>query len=245
MKAGSRQFIMQYGRMFLQQVQKGIGRASLVGDRPFFAPEQFSWAKELEANWETIRAELDEVLKRRDELPDFKDISPDQKHLAPPDQWKTFFFFAYGMAAPGNAERCPRTIELLQRVPGAQTAFFSILSPRMHIAAHCGPYKGVVRCHLGLIVPEPRERCRIRVADQFAHWEEGKTIFFDDTYNHEVWNETDGVRVVLFLDVLRPLRFPWAPINRFIIKAIAASPFITDAKKNHEAWEKRMEQLWR
>ncbi|MEO6871212.1 MAG: aspartyl/asparaginyl beta-hydroxylase domain-containing protein, partial [Chthoniobacterales bacterium] len=78
-----------------------------------------------------------------------------------------------------------------------------------------------------------------------AHWEEGKTMFFDDTYNHEVWNDTDGVRVVLFLDVLRPLSFPMSAINRTVIKAIAASPLITDAKKNHEAWEQRMETLWR
>lgn len=57
---------------------------------------------------------------------------------------------------PVNCARCPRTMELLRKVPGAKTAFFSILSPHMHIPAHCGPYKGVIRCHLGLIVPNPK-----------------------------------------------------------------------------------------
>lgn len=245
MKVSLRKPVMKYGRKLLHQVHKGIGRASLVGDAPFFSPAQFPWAEELENNWRVIRAELDQVLEHREDLPNFQDISPDQKHLSKGDQWKTFFFFAYGLEAPANAARCPRTLALLKKIPGVQTAFFSILAPGMHIPAHCGPYKGVVRCHLGLVVPEPKEQCRIRVADTIAHWEEGRTMFFDDTYNHEVWNDTDGVRVVLFLDVLRPLSFPMSVINRTVIKAIAASPLITDAKKNHEAWEQRMEALWR
>jgi beta-hydroxylase len=83
------------------------------------------------------------------------------------------------------------------------------------------------------------------VADAVAHWEEGKSMFFDDTFEHEVWNDTDGQRVVLFMDVMRPLRFPMSMLNELIIKAIAASPFIRDAKKNHEAWEQQMAALWR
>ncbi|MBA3272912.1 MAG: aspartyl/asparaginyl beta-hydroxylase domain-containing protein [Chthoniobacterales bacterium] len=245
MKDQLRQPLMKYGRMLLQQVQKAIGRASAIGDQAFFPPEQFPWARHIEENWTTIREELDVVLTRREDLPNFQDISPDQKHLAKGDNWKTFFFFAYGLEAPGNCARCPRTMELLKTIPGAKTAFFSILSPRMHIPHHCGPYKGVIRYHLGLVVPEPKEQCRIRVADEIAHWEEGKSMFFDDTFDHEVWNDTDGMRVVLFMDVLRPLRFPMSAINELIIKIIAASPFIRDAKQNHEAWEQKMAQLWR
>lgn len=236
---------MKYGRKLLQQVQKAIGKASAIGDHAFFSPAKFSWVHHIEENWKTIREELDVVLARREDLPNFQDISPDQKHLAKGDKWKTFFFFAYGLEAPGNCARCPRTMELLRKIPGAKTAFFSILSPRMHIPPHCGPYKGVIRYHLGLIVPEPKEQCRIRVADQVAHWEEGRSMFFDDTFEHEVWNDTAGMRVVLFMDVLRPLRFPMSAINRLIIKIIASSPFIRDAKKNHEAWEQKMAQLWR
>jgi beta-hydroxylase len=185
-----RKLILRNGRKLLQQVQKGIGRASLIGDQPFFGREHFPWAKHIEDNWHIIREELDEILKHRDDLPNFQDISPDQKHLAKEDNWKTFFFFAYGLRAPGNCARAPRTMQLLETIPGGKTAFFSILSPRMHIPAHCGPYKGVVRYHLGLKVPEPKEQCRIRVADQVAHWEEGKSMFFDDTFEHEVWNDT-------------------------------------------------------
>ena len=96
----------------------------------------------------------------------------------------------------------------MREIPGMTTAMFSILSPRKHILDHRGPYKGVLRYHLGLIVPEDAERCRIRVGEDVRHWEEGKSMIFDDTFNHEVWNDTDETRVVLFVDVLRPLPFP-------------------------------------
>lgn len=239
-----KEFILVRGRKIIKKIQVLMGRYSLVGDQQFFSRDQFPWCKELEANWRTIREELDEVLIRREDLPNFQDISPDQKHLAKEDKWKTFFFFAYGLEVPANAARCPRTTKLLQTVPGAKTAFFSILAPRMHIPAHCGPYKGVIRYHLGLIVPKPESDCRIRVGETIAHWDEGKSLLFDDTFEHEVWNDTDGLRVVLFMDVLRPLPFFVGLLNRAIIKAIAASPFVRDAKKNHEDWERRMAQLW-
>ena len=68
----------------------------------------------------------------------------------------------------------------------------------------------------------------------------GDHQFFSPT----VWNDTGGLRVVLFMDVLRPLPYLVGLLNRMIIKAIAASLFIRDAKRNHEAWERRMSQLW-
>lgn len=235
---------MGRGRDLLKKIQKTIGRKSLIGDHQFFPAVKFPWCATLEANWRTMREELDRVLAHREDLPNFQDISPDQKHLAKDNDWKTFFFFAYGLKAPGNCTRCPRTMELLSAVPGAKTAFFSILAPHSHIPEHCGPYKGVIRYHLGLIVPKPESDCRIRVGDTVAHWEEGKSMLFDDTFPHEVWNDTDGTRVVLFMDVLRPLPAPVSWLNSIIIRAIAASPFIKDAQKNHEAWERRMTQLW-
>jgi aspartyl/asparaginyl beta-hydroxylase (cupin superfamily) len=244
LNAQFKKFVIKRGRKLLKQIQKLMGRYSLVGDSEFFSPAQFPWCAKLEANWTAIREELDEVLKHREDLPNFQDISPDQAHLAREGNWKTFFFFAYGLRSADNLARCPRTAELLAAVPGAKTAFFSILSPHMHIPEHCGPYKGVIRYHLGLIVPKPESACRIRVGDTIAHWEEGKGMLFDDTFPHEVWNDTEGVRVVLFMDVLRPLPYFVGLLNRGIIKAIAASPFIRDAKKNHEVWERRMSQIW-
>ena len=127
-------------------------------------------------------------------------------------------------------------------VPGMQTAMFSILAPGKHIPEHNGPYKGVIRYHLGLKVPRAADRCRIRVGDTYATWREGASLIFDDTYEHEVWNDTDEERVVLFLDVVRPLRFPMNVVNAVVLKAIAISPFIQDAKRRHRAWEESFER---
>jgi beta-hydroxylase len=103
-----------------------------------------------------------------------------------------------------------------------KSGFFSILAPGKHIPLHRGPYRGVIRAHLGLIVPEPREQRRIQVGPEFAHWGEGRVMVFDDGYPHQVWNNTGGTRVVLFLDIARPLRFPVNLLNAFILRLIAS-----------------------
>jgi len=96
-----------------------------------------------------------------------------------------------------------------------------------------------MRYHLGLKVPEQAEDCRIRVGDEYRHWEEGRGLLFDDTHQHEVWNDTDEERVVLFLDIVRPFDPPIGAINEALIKLISLSPFVTKAKKNQEQWEVR------
>jgi aspartyl/asparaginyl beta-hydroxylase (cupin superfamily) len=227
------------GERVLAPVERFIGRRSLVGDATFFGDDRFPWVEQIEANWLTIRAELESVLADREALPNFQDISKDQIEITDDDRWKTFFLYGYGFKAKLGIEMCPQTATLMTQIPGMTTAMFSILSPRKHILDHRGPYKGVLRYHLGLIVPREAEQCRIRVGEDFRHWEEGKSLVFDDTFNHEVWNDTEETRVVLFVDVLRPLPSPWSQINKLIVKAIGYSPFVLDAKRNQEAWEKR------
>ncbi len=227
------------GERVLAPVERFIGGRSLVGDATFFESERFPWIEEVERNWTAIREELEEVLTDREALPNFQDISKDQIEITDDDRWKTFFLYGYGFKAKLGIEMCPKTAALMERIPGMRTAMFSILSPRKHILDHRGPYKGVLRYHLGLIVPREAERCRIRVGDDIRHWAQGKSLVFDDTFNHEVWNDTDETRVVLFVDVLRPLPSPWSQINRMIVRAIGYSPFVLDAKRNQEAWEKR------
>lgn len=237
------QLTIAVGERILAPIERWIGRRSLVGDATFFPVERFPWIAEVEAHTDVIREELERVLADRDALPNFQDISKDQIEITDDDHWKTFFLFGYGFRARMNTEMCPRTSEIMQRIPGMTTAMFSILSPRKHILDHRGPYKGVLRYHLGLIIPQDRESCRIRVGDDIRHWEEGKSLIFDDTFNHEVWNDTDETRVVLFVDVIRPLPFPESLINKLIIKVIGISPFVQDAKRNQEAWEKRYREF--
>jgi ornithine lipid ester-linked acyl 2-hydroxylase len=237
--------IYGFGERLIWQLEKLIPRYSLIGDTPFFEGKQFSWVPEIEANWKLIRQELDEVLKYTSQLPNFQDISPDQAYSTSQDDlWKTYFLYGYGLKAEKNCDRCPETTRLLETIPGMKTAFFSILLPGKHIPEHRGPYKGVVRCLLGLKIPEPREKCRIRVSDEIRHWEEGKCLLFDDSYQHEAWNETNDIRVVLFIDFVRPMRFPMSFFNDLFLRLIAASPYIQDASKNQKEWDKRLDELF-
>jgi ornithine lipid ester-linked acyl 2-hydroxylase len=236
---------IKVGEWILAPIEGFIGKRSLVGDATFFPLDRFDWVGHIEENWTVIRDEAERLLDDREGLANFQDISKDQIEITNDDRWKTFFLYGYGFEAKLGIEMCPRTAALMREIPGMKTAMISILSPRKHILDHRGPYKGVLRYHLGLIVPKDAESCRIRVGDDIRHWEEGKSMIFDDTFNHEVWNDTDQTRVVLFVDILRPLPFPESAINRAIVKAIGYSPFVLDAKRNQESWEARFRERGR
>ncbi|MCY4354045.1 MAG: aspartyl/asparaginyl beta-hydroxylase domain-containing protein [Truepera sp.] len=240
---GARATTVEALKFILRQIGRFYNSSSLVGDKPFYEVESFPWVEKIEANWQVIREELDELLKYREHLPNFQDISPDQKGLSQDDHWKTFFFYAYGIKAGNDSDSCPRTLELLHQIPGMKTAFFSIFGPGKHLPPHRGPYNGVLRYHLGLKVPEPRDQCGIRVQDEVRHWEEGKSLIFDDTYLHEAWNHTDQDRVVLFVDFVRPMTFPASMMNSALIQIIGLSPFVLGAKGNYTAWEERFERI--
>ena len=229
------------GLWIIKRVEQVLIRFSLVGDTPFLPPSAFAWVETLEANWKVIRAELDQVLKTPERIPNFQDISTDQANITRDDKWKSYFLYGYGYKMPDNCKQCPETTRIIEAIPGMFTAFFSVLAPGKHIPRHRGPYRGLLRGHLALVVPEPREACWIEVGDETTRWEEGRCIVFDDTYKHRVENNTDAVRVVLFLDVLRPLKFPASLLNRIILQLIRLSPFIQDARRNQVAWEKRLD----
>jgi len=216
-----------------------VRRWSAVGDHTFFEASDFPWVRPLEAGWRTIRAELDSLLQEQQAIPRLQDIVPGQTRLTRGDMWKAFHFYGYGYRFEGNCQRCPETVRLIEAVPGMRTAFFSILAPGAHLPPHRGPYKGVLRYHLGLIVPEPTEECRIRVEQDVAHWEEGKSLVFDDSFEHEVWNGTRGDRVVLFLDVVRPMVFPGSVYNNLVIALIGLSPFVQLPRWRQRRWNRR------
>jgi ornithine lipid ester-linked acyl 2-hydroxylase len=231
------------GARLLHQTERFVLRASTVPTTPFLPLDTFSWISGLEKQTPTIQAELDEVLSYRNDLPNFQDISVDQASITDDDGWKTFFFFGYGFRAEANCARCPETAAILAAIPGLTTAFFSILAPGKHIGEHRGPWRGVLRYHLALKVPEPAESAGISVGGQVRHWQEGRSLLFDDGYDHYAWNDTGGFRVVLFVDVIRPLRPPADQVNRALIWTIGRSPYVRDARNRHDAWERRFESL--
>jgi len=228
------------GKWILKLIEQIIMRYSVVADQPVFNAHDFAWTAPLETDWLKIRQELDRVLQKQDQLPNFQDISKDQISITQDDRWKTFFLYGYGYKMQSNCDQCPETTRIIESIPGMLTGFFSVLAPGKHIPAHRGPYKGLLRCHLALKVPEPANQCWIQVGDQTAYWKEGNCLVFDDTYRHQVENNTDGTRVVLFLDIIRPMRFPGSLFNRLVIRLIRLSPFIQDAIRNQKAWEYRI-----
>jgi beta-hydroxylase len=201
-------------------------------------PAAFPWLPLLELEWRTIRAELDRVLTRKDELPGFQDILADVALVTRDNGWKSFLFVGVGTRSKRNIALCPPTWRILQRVPGLSTAMFSIFEPGKHLAPHHGPYNGVLRLHLGLIVPDTSDAVAIRVGSQLCHWHEGKALVFDDSYEHEAWNRSDRLRVVLFADFVRPLRFPANVVNWILLQIAARAPFIRDGRNNQRTWER-------
>lgn len=224
---------------FINWVEKLNIRYSVFGNPPFYDKSLFPWVAEVEKEWKTIRKELEQVLKRKEELPSFHEIVSEVRTITQDQNWKTFFLIGYGLKSEENCRMCPETTRILKKIPGLKTAFFSILSPNKYIPPHRGPYNGVLRYHLGLIVPKPEEKCRIRVGDEIRHWREGDSLIFDDTYEHEVWNETSGDRVVLFVDFVRPVKFPFNLLNHFVLNAAIFTPAIREAHDSHHKWEKR------
>ena len=138
---------------------------------------------------------------------------------------------------PRNIARCPQTWRALRAVPGLSTAMFSIFEPGKHLRPHRGPYNGLLRLHLGLIVPDTSDAVAIRVGSRVCHWDEGRALLFDDSYEHEAWNRADRPRVVLFVDFVRPLRFPANVLNRALLAFAARAPFIRAARRQQRNWE--------
>ncbi len=216
-------------------IEHWIQRASLVGTQPFLETDSFEWIRALEDAWPEIRAEYDAI--HPESIPNIQDISVLQRHLTTDNRWKTYFFYGYGFKAAANCRRCPVTAQMLESIPGMKTAFFSVLLPGKIIPPHRGPFRGLLRYHLAVKVPSPEDACAIRVGGIERNWREGKSLLFDDTYVHEAWNKASSERVVLFVDVMRPMTRGAAMLSEVFMNVMTRSPYVRDAKRRHIAWE--------
>jgi beta-hydroxylase len=230
--------IKRIGKPIVRSIDRLMASQSLVGNPEIFDKGLFPWVPALEAAVPEIRAELDRLLEHRDRLPRFVDIQPDQGKINPNAGWKTFFFGGLGVKSEHNRSLCPATARALDRIPNVELALFSILAPGLHIPRHAGVTKGLIRCHLALKVPRDREKAVMHIGSTSFHWEEGKAIVFDDTYKHEVFNDTDEERVVLLFDTQRPMRWPGRAAFAITKALLRASPFVRDSRRNHERWER-------
>jgi aspartyl/asparaginyl beta-hydroxylase (cupin superfamily) len=163
----------------------------------FEDPARCPFASKLERNWKVIRDEM--IALRSTGF-----IAWPEKSLYGETGWSTFGLYAFGQKQEANCALCPRTTELVERIPGMVMAGFSRLAPGTQIKPHVGydEYsRYVLRLHLGL---ETNPQCAIRVADETRSWEEGKTMIFCDAVEHEAWNRGTTVRTVLLLDFKNP-----------------------------------------
>ena len=179
----------------------------------FFDRAHFSWMAELETRWEAIRDEFlalhadpaDSIRPyvRQEKGTPLNKWTPLDNHL----DWGAYFLWEYGQLNPGVAERCPVTVSALKALPRTEidgrspSAFFSLLKPRTRIPPHTGVTN--IRCtvHLPLIVPP---NCGFRVGGETRPWVPGEAFAFDDTIEHEAWNDSDELRVVLIFDMWNP-----------------------------------------
>lgn len=171
---------------------------------PFPNKSKFTWALEFEQNYELILAEFKNVAKQEGILPYH---IPELRGKATAEGWNTFFFMdQYGELRHDNIEKCPKTWELLNGVPGfvrANMTMFSVLQPHSKIEPHTGWSNLFTRVHLTLVNKEPLKSA-IVVGNEISGWEEGKLLFLDDSFFHQVWNSSDHYRAVLFFDVWHP-----------------------------------------
>jgi aspartyl/asparaginyl beta-hydroxylase (cupin superfamily) len=181
----------------------------------FYDPDQFAWAQGIEAAAPAIRAELMALLAGGTD--GFRPYVQSEVGAIPVEtnqallnnrDWSVLPLCEQGWLEPDIVRHCPRTWDTLlrhapmPRVSGwGPTAVFSLLKAGAHIGAHTGMYNTRLICHLPLIVPPG---CRFRVGNEVREWEEGKLLIFDDTIEHEAWNDGPEDRVVLIFDIWRP-----------------------------------------
>jgi ornithine lipid ester-linked acyl 2-hydroxylase len=210
-------------------------RRGVIGKLPAFQTDlrEYPELAVLAENYQIIRAECEQLMQSRLRIPGMEDLTRYTASGIHQIAWKTFMFKS-GKFIDENCALAPKTAALLRTIPGVYTAFFSVLEPRQHIKAHWGYWKGFVRYHLGVMIPDNNAagKCWIRINPQAQerggdrgaivqgekyYWRDGKAVLFDDTFLHDAANESYQVRVVLFLDVARKMVWPLAVLNRLFL----------------------------
>jgi aspartate beta-hydroxylase len=193
----------------------------------FFERSEFPWLDAFEAGTDTIRDEFIDILKTEEGFTPYIAFSGDKPvnqfaELNNSPRWSAFHLYKDGNLVPENAAKCPKTMELLKGAPvpdqpgRTPASMFSLLKPQTRIPPHGGVSNCRLVTHVPLIVPE---KCGFRVGNETREWVPGQAWVFDDTIEHEAWNLSDKLRVVLIFDVWHPYL---TPPERAMITAMTA-----------------------
>ena len=217
-----------------------IARSSLIGTGPIIDPSELPWTAELSGQWRTIRAEAERLMPGLGEIPPLGVMSPSHGGIAGGDHWRAFFLYGYGYKVEKNCARCPETAKIVEQIPDLNTAFFSILSPGTRIDPHTGPTKGLVTCHLGILVP-PDGSCRMRHRRPRGRLGRGRMPGLRrhlPARGHPRWGQRrasscssrSGDRS----------KFPGRQIADLFLAGIRRSHFVQEARTNMDKWEQAL-----
>lgn len=224
--------LVKIGKKVRPKIDRILAAYSKVGDKPVFESASFPFSSLLESKADIIRQEAKAVLEEDYGVHPVSEVSPDHERIAHDRRWKSFFLVGYGYRAEHNCVRCPETTKVLEQIPGLNSGFFSIMEPGTEIPRHRGVTKALLTCHLGLMVPEERAVCAIKVDEQICHWDSGKTLIFDDTFHHSAWNRSNEKRVILLLQFARPMRYVGRLVGNLFLSGVRASTFVQDGRRN-------------
>jgi ornithine lipid ester-linked acyl 2-hydroxylase len=179
-------------------IARHLGLCS-IAQKPFYEASDFAFLQALKLEYPKIKRELEDVFRQGDGFHTY-----DVTGAVGEKGWETFFFHKGRQRIPENTERCPETTRVIESIPGyyIRHPVFVLLRPGSSAAPHRDHSNVTLNCHLGLVVPEGD--CAIRVGAETRHWEEGKCLIFDTSYEHEVWNFTKQPRIVLQITFFRP-----------------------------------------
>ena len=193
----------------------------------FFDRADFPWLDPIEAATDEIRDEFLEILKAEEGFAPYISYPPgvplnQWAELNNSPRWSAFHLYKMGKLIEENAAKCPRTMKALEGAPQPDqpgrtpASMFSLLKPRTRIPPHTGVTNVRLVTHLALIIPDG---CGFRVGNDVRQWVPGKAWVFDDTIEHEAWNDSDKLRVVLIFDIWHP---HLTPPERALITALTA-----------------------
>lgn len=175
---------------------------SKVPTTAYVDPKLFPQLKIIEENWEVIRDEA-LALYQNGHIAIKNDLPASSFYKD--NRWTSFYLKAYDCDIPSARALAPKTMALIDQVPGMNLALFACLNPGKRLGKHHDPFAFSLRYSLGLSTPND-EKCGITVNGKHNTWEDGKGILFDETYSHYAYNDTDKPRIILMSDIDRPMK---------------------------------------
>lgn len=201
------------------------------------------FTQSLEKHWATILKEASDYQKQLGSV-GVSAFYAEQKVLADEASWQSVPLILFGHGFKNNLAAFPKTTELLSEFGRVSSAMISILPPNSSIKGHFGPFKGVLRYHLGLQIPAESPACSITVNSIEKGWSEGKVLILDDTFFHSAKNTTARQRVVLFIDVNRRLSLGTKYLTKCLFWGIKSSTYTQRALRKYTSLQDQEFIAW-